>query len=109
MCNKRNSTQKIVVKLLQQLVTEFTDRVPATQPCTLNNWLQSVPTRYRLHSLVQLLQQLVIECTDRVPATQQCKSYPAQPVTESSDPVLYSNFMTLGGHSSNYINSLRSP
>ena len=34
-CSKLNSTQKIVVNLLQQLVTEFTDRVPATQPCTV--------------------------------------------------------------------------
>ena len=33
-CSKLNSTQKIVVKLLQRLVTECTDRVPATQPCT---------------------------------------------------------------------------
>ena len=32
MCGKLNSTQKIVVNLLQQLVTECTDRVPATQP-----------------------------------------------------------------------------
>ena len=47
-CSKLNSTQKIVVNLLQQLVTE----------CT-----------YRLHSPVQLL-QLVTECTDQVPATQ---------------------------------------
>ena len=32
--SKLNSTQNIVVKLLQQLVIECTDRVPATQPCT---------------------------------------------------------------------------
>ena len=70
MRSKLNSTQKIVVNLLQQLVTECTDRVPVTPPCTVvsttgyivyrpgtalyscfNNWLQSVPTRYRLHSL----------------------------------------------------------
>ena len=46
MHSKLNSTQKIVVNLLQQLV-------PATQPCTVafNNCLQNVPTRYRLHSL----------------------------------------------------------
>ena len=71
--SKLNSTQKIVVNLLQQLVTECTDRVPATQSCTVasttayrvyrpvtgytvlyscfNNCLQSVPTRYRLYSL----------------------------------------------------------
>ena len=30
--SKLNSTQKIVVNLLQQLVTECTDQVPATQP-----------------------------------------------------------------------------
>ena len=34
-CSKLNSTQKIVVNLLQQVVTECTDRVPATQPCTV--------------------------------------------------------------------------
>ena len=33
--SKLNSTQKIVVNLLQQLVTEYTDRAPATQPCTV--------------------------------------------------------------------------
>ena len=32
--SKLNLTQKIVVKLLQQLVKECTDRVPATQPYT---------------------------------------------------------------------------
>ena len=90
MRSKLNSTQKIVVNFLQQLVTECTDRVPVTQPCTVasttgyivyrpgtalyscfNNWLQSLPTRYRLHSL--------------------CTAYltplPPQLVTESSDPV----------------------
>ena len=36
------------------------------------NWLQSVLTRYKLHSLVHLLQQLVTECTDQVPTTQPC-------------------------------------
>ena len=99
MCNKRNSTQKIVVKLLRQLVTECsTDRVPATALYTyFSNCLQSVVSlvhsttgyrvyrlgtgytalyscfnNYRLHSLVQLLQQLVIECIDQVPATQPC-------------------------------------
>ena len=30
-----------------------------------NSWLQSVPTRYRLHSLVHLPQRLVTECTDQ--------------------------------------------
>ena len=65
--SKLNSTQKIVVKLFQQLVTEYADR---------------------LHSLVQLLQQLVTECTDQVPATQPWYSLPdPQLVTESSDPV----------------------
>ena len=44
--SKLNSTQKIVVNLLQQLVTECTDQVLATQPCTVasTNWLQSLPT-----------------------------------------------------------------
>ena len=71
--SKLNSTQKIVVNFLQQLVTECSDRVPATQPA-LNSLLHiiatqpctvasttgyCVPTGYRLHSLVQLLQQLV--------------------------------------------------
>ena len=35
MRSKLNSTQKIVVNLLQQLVTECMDQVPATQPCTV--------------------------------------------------------------------------
>ena len=53
-----------LVQLLQQLVIECTDEVPATQPCIVvstttgytalyscfNNWLQSVPTGYWLHS-----------------------------------------------------------
>ena len=57
-----------LVQLLQQLVIECTDQVPATQPCIVvstttaytalyscfNNWLQSVPTGYRLHSNVNL-------------------------------------------------------
>ena len=34
-CCKLHSTQKIVVKLFQQLATENTDQVPATQPCTV--------------------------------------------------------------------------
>ena len=34
-CSKLNSTQNIVVKLLQQLITEPTDQVPVTQPCTV--------------------------------------------------------------------------
>ena len=42
--SKLNSTQKIVVNLLQQLVTECTDRVPATQPCTVVS-----TTVYRVH------------------------------------------------------------
>ena len=61
-------------------------RLPAKQPCTVtsttgysvptgytalytsfNNWLQNVPTDYRLDSLVQLPQQLV---TVHRPATQ---------------------------------------
>ena len=33
--SKLNSTQKIVVKLLQQLISEYTDWVPAKQPCTV--------------------------------------------------------------------------
>ena len=48
-----NSTQKIVVNLLQQLVTECTNQVPATQPLYSlpdpptppPNWLQSHPTQ----------------------------------------------------------------
>ena len=41
--------------------------VPATEPCTLASTTgYSVPTGYRLHSLVHLLQQLVTECTDRL-------------------------------------------
>ena len=64
-CSELNSTQKIVVNFLQQLVTECADRVPATQPCTVastNDYSvptgtvasttgYSVPTGYRLHSL----------------------------------------------------------
>ena len=53
-CSKLYSTQKIVVNLLQQLVTACTDR---------------------LHSLVQML-QLVTECADQVPATQPLYSLP---------------------------------
>ena len=86
--SKLNSTQRIVVNFLQQLVTECTDRVPVTQPCTFASTTDysvptgytalysyptigySVPTGYRLHSLVQLFQQLVTECTEGVPATQ---------------------------------------
>ena len=50
--SKLNSTQRIVVNFLQQLVTECTDRVPATQPCTVASTTgYSVPTRYWLHSL----------------------------------------------------------
>ena len=68
------NVQKIVVNLLQQLVTECTDWVPATQPCTVALTTgYSVPTGYQLHRLVQLLQQLVTESTGyRVyrPATQ---------------------------------------
>ena len=67
-CSKLNSTQKIVVNLLQQLITVY---LPATQPCTVASTTgYSVPAEYRLHSLLQLFQQLVTECTDRVPATQ---------------------------------------
>ena len=57
-CSKLYSTQKIVEKLLQQLVTESTDPVPATQPLLYSastNRLQSLQiTRpvYRLYSLV---------------------------------------------------------
>ena len=65
------------------------------RPGTGYTALYSCFHNYRLHSLIQLLQQLVTECTDRVPATQQCKSYPAQPVTESSDPV-HSTLLILG-------------
>ena len=86
---------KIVVNFIQQLVTECTYRLhslvqllqqlvtgyrPGTGYTALytcfNNWLQSVPTDYRLNSLVQLhclvhlLQQLVTVCTDRLPASQ---------------------------------------
>ena len=48
MPSKLISTQKIVVNLLQQLVTECTDEVPATQPLYSlpdPNWLQSHPTQ----------------------------------------------------------------
>ena len=46
-CSKLNSTQKIVVNFIQQLVTECTDRVPATQPCTVASTTgYSVPTGY---------------------------------------------------------------
>ena len=69
--SKLNSTHKIVVTMLQQLVTE----------CTGWYWLHSLVHLlqqlviectgwYWLHSLVHLLQQLVTECTDQVLATQ---------------------------------------
>ena len=48
--SKLNSTQKIVVKLLQQLVYRPDTGYTALYSC-FNNWLQSVPTRYWLHSL----------------------------------------------------------
>ena len=70
--SKLNSTQKIVVKLLQQLVTECTDRVLATQPCTVAS-----TTGYRVYgpgtgytALVQLTRpQLVTESSDPVHST----------------------------------------
>ena len=66
--SKLNSTQKIVVNFLQQLVTECTDRVPVTQPCTVASTTDySVPTGYTaLYSYPNKWSQ----CTDRVPATQ---------------------------------------
>ena len=93
-CSKLNSTQKIVVKLLQQLVTECTDGVPATQPCT------AYPTSYRVirpspfnyvdygagRQLVSTrhdFNRLVTEPTDWVPTTQPCSLYLTLPVTES--------------------------
>ena len=45
-----------LVHLLQQLVTECTDRLPASQPYTVASTGYSVPAGYRLNSLVQLLQ-----------------------------------------------------
>ena len=45
-----------LVHLLQQLVTECTDRLPASQPYTVVSTGYSVPAEYRLNSLVQLLQ-----------------------------------------------------
>ena len=39
----------------------------------------SVPTGYRVHSLVQLFQQLVTECADQVPATQPLYNHPPPP------------------------------
>ena len=47
-CSKLNSTQKIVVNLLQQLVTECTDRVPATQPLYSLHAPPPLPTGYRV-------------------------------------------------------------
>ena len=77
-----------LVHSLQQLVTVCTDRLPASQPCTVASTGYSVPatqpctlastTGYRVYrlvlatQLVHSLQQLVTVCTDRLPASQPC-------------------------------------
>ena len=74
-----------LVHLLQQLVTECTDRLPSSQPYTVASTGYSVPTTqpctlasttgYRVYrlvlatQLVHSLQQLVTVCTDRLPAS----------------------------------------
>ena len=68
--SKLNSTQRIVVNFLQQLVTECTDRVPVTQPCTVASTTDySVPTGY---TALYIYLNYWLQCTDRVPATQPC-------------------------------------
>ena len=76
---KLNSTQKIVVNFLQQLVTEYAERVPvteyaervpATQLCTVASTTDySVPTGY---TAMNSCFNNWLQCTDRVPATQPC-------------------------------------
>ena len=81
--SKLDSTQKMVVKLFQQLVTEYTDRLHSLIPtgCRLQVSLPSSTqpavsrvfnTQKKVKKVVKLLQQLVTECPDRVPATQPC-------------------------------------
>ena len=68
MCSKLNSTQRIVVNFLQQVVTECTDRVLVTQPCTVASTTDySVPTGY---TALYSYPNNWLEFTDRVPATQ---------------------------------------
>ena len=92
-CSKLNSTQKIVVKFLQQLVTECTTGTGYTALYSLPD-----PTSYRVirpspfNSVLILGQvstrygfnRLVTEPTDRVPTTQPCSLYLTLPVTEST-------------------------
>ena len=66
--SKLNSTQRIVVNFLHQLVTKCTDRVPVTQPCTVASITDySVPTG---HTALYSYPSNWLQCTDRVPATQ---------------------------------------
>ena len=67
-----NSTHKIVVTMLQQLVTECAGLVLATQPCTLASTTvtQSVPTGTGYTVLYTCFNLLVTKSTNRVLATQ---------------------------------------
>ena len=56
--SKLNLTQKIVVKLLHQLVTECTDRVPATQPCTAYPTQLVTESSDAFHSTLLILGQV---------------------------------------------------
>ena len=68
--SKLNSTQMIVVNFLQQLVTECTDRVPVTEPCTVASITDySVLTGY---TALYSYPNNSLQCTDRAPATQPC-------------------------------------
>ena len=58
--SKLNSTHKIVVTMLQQLVTEYAGLVLATQPCTLASI-----TRYRVYPLVLATQPCTLASTTR--------------------------------------------
>ena len=64
--SKLNSTQRIVVNFLQQLVTECTDRVPVTQPYTVAS-----TTDYSYTALYSYSNNW-LQCTNRVAATQPC-------------------------------------
>ena len=130
--SKLDSTQKIVIKLFQQLVTEHTDRIHSLVQCTpppgyrvyrpaagitaLNvqcfSWLQSpylVPfshSDFQHNIVVKSLQQLGTECTNQVPAIQPLYCLPApQLVTESSDPV-HSTLLSLGQVDSEYLRDM---
>ena len=67
--SKLDSTQKIVVKLFQQLVTEHTDRLHSLVQCT-------PPTGYRVYRPAVGLTALNIQCFNQ-PVTDSACSKPS--------------------------------